>query len=125
MEAMTVRPRVFIWYGHHLFARVMEPVLRREGMDVLGVEGNPGLAVPAILRSAPDVVLTDRLVEREHGQGIAEIIRGSRRVRVLVLDLLEDEMRIYDGSGQAAGGLPSILKAIEETVQRVELPLAG
>jgi len=122
---MTVRPRVFIWYGHHLFARVMEPVLRREGMDVLGVEGNPGLAVPAILRSAPDVVLTDRLVEREHGQGIAEIIRGSRRVRVLVLDLLEDEMRIYDGSGQAAGGLPSILKAIEETVQRVELPLAG
>ncbi|HEY6103020.1 MAG TPA: hypothetical protein VI007_07330 [bacterium] len=122
---MTVRPRVFIWYGHHLFARVMEPVLRREGMAVLGVEGNPGLAVPAILRSAPDVVLTDRLVEREHAQGIAEIIRGSRRVRVLVLDLLEDDMRIYDGSGQAAGGLPSILKAIEETVQHAELPLAG
>jgi DNA-binding NarL/FixJ family response regulator len=125
VEAMTVRARVYIWYGHHLFARVMEPVLRREGMDVLGVEGNPGLAVAAILRSAPDVVLTDRIVEREHGEGIAEIIRGSRRVRVLVLDLLEDEMRIYDGSGQAAGGLPSILKAIEETVQRPELPLAG
>lgn len=122
---MIVRPRVFIWYGHHLFARVMEPVLRREGMDVLGIEGNPGLAVPAILRSAPDVVLTDRLVEREHAQGIAEIIRSSRRVRVLVLDLLEDEMRIYDGSGQAAGGLPSILKAIEETVQPAALPLAG
>jgi len=122
---MTVRPRVYIWYGHHLFARVMEPVLRREGMDVVGVEGNPGLAVLAILRSAPDVVLMDRIVEREHGEGIAEIIRSSRRVRVLVLDLLEDEMRIYDGSGQAAGGLPSILKAIEETVQRSELPLAG
>jgi len=122
---MTVRPRVYIWYGHHLFARVMEPVLRREGMDVVGVEGNPGLAVLAILRSAPDVVLMDRIVEREHGEGIAEFIRSSRRVRVLVLDLLEDEMRIYDGSGQAAGGLPSILKAIEETVQRSELPLAG
>jgi len=122
---MTVRPRVYIWYGHHLFARVMEPVLQREAMDVVGVEGNPGLAVLAILRSAPDVVLMDRIVEREHGEGIAEIIRSSRRVRVLVLDLLEDEMRIYDGSGQAAGGLPSILKAIEETVQRSELPLAG
>ena len=121
----TMRPRVFIWYGHHLFARVMEPVLRRQGMDVLGVEGSSAAAVAAILRLAPDVVLTDRLVEREHGAAIAEIIRGSRRVRVLVLDLLEDEMRIYDGTGQVAGGLPSIFKAIEETVQRSELPLAG
>lgn len=118
-------PRVFIWYGHHLFARVMEPVLRREGMDVLGVEGNPAAAVTAILRSAPDVVLADRIVEREHGEGITEVIRGSRRVRVLVLDLLEDEMRIYDGAGQAAGGLASILKAIEESVRRAELPMAG
>jgi len=122
---MTVRPRVFIWYGHHLFARVMEPVLRREGMDVLGMESDPAAAVSAILRSAPDVVLTDRIVEREHGEGIAEIIRGSRRVRVLVLDLLEDEMRIYDGVGQGAGGLSSILKAIEESVERPGLPMVG
>jgi chemotaxis response regulator CheB len=125
MEAMTVRPRVFIWYGHHLFARVMEPVLRREGMDVLGIEGNPSTAVAAILRLHPDVVLTDRIVEREHGGGIAEIIRGSRRVRVLVLDLLEDEMRIYDGVGQGAGGLSAILRAIEESVVRSPLPMAG
>ena len=122
---MTVRPRVFIWYGHHLFARVMEPVLRREGMEVLGIEGDPTAAVPAIFRAHPDVVLTDRIVEREYGEGIAEIIRGSRRVRVLVLDLLEDEMRIYDGVGQGAGGLPSILKAIEESVEQPGLPLAS
>jgi len=120
-----VRPRVFIWFGHHLFARVMAPVLRREGMEVVGIEGDSAAAVPAILRSAPDVVLTDRIVEREHGEGIAEIIRGSRRVRVLVLDLLEDEMRIYDGAGQGAGGLASILRAIEESVDRPGLSLAG
>ena len=122
---MTVRPRVFIWFGHHLFARVMAPVLRREGMEVVGIEGDSAAAVPAILRSAPGVVLTDRIVEREHGEGIAEIIRGSRRVRVLVLGLLEDEMRIYDGAGQGAGGLASILRAIEESVDRPGLSLAG
>ncbi len=122
---MTVRPRVFIWFGHHLFARVMEPVLRREGMEVLGIEGDPAAAVPAILHTRPDVVLTDRIVEREHGEGIAEIIRGSRRVRVLVLDLLEDEMRIYDGVGQGAAGLASILKAIEDAAPRAALPMAG
>lgn len=120
-----MRPRVFIWYGHHLFARVMEPVLRSRGMEILGVEGNPAAAVAAVLREAPDVVLTDRLVEREHGAGIAEIIRGCRRVRVLVVDLLEDEMRIYDGTGQAAGGLPSIFKAIEDAAAPPPLPLAG
>lgn len=118
---MTMKPRVFIWYGHHLFARVMEPVLRREGIEVLGAEGNPPAAVTAILRLAPDVVLTDRIVEREQGEGIADIIRGSRRIRVLVLDLLEDEMRIYDGAGKSAGGLASILQAIEESVRPVPL----
>lgn len=120
-----MKPRVFIWYGHHLFARVMEPVLRREGMEVLGVEGDAAVAVPAILHLAPDVVLTDRIVEREHGEGITEIIRGSRRVRVLVLDLLEDEMRIYDSVGQVAAKLTSIFRAIEDAVERPNLSVAG
>jgi DNA-binding NarL/FixJ family response regulator len=118
-----MRPRVFIWYGHHLFAKVMEPVLRREGMEVVGVATNAGAAVPAILAAHPDVVLTDRIVEREHPLGIAEIIRGSARVRVLVL--IEDEMRIYDGVGQGAAKLTSIIRAIEDAVERPGLPMAG
>lgn len=118
-------PRVFIWYGHHLFARVMEPVLRREGMEVVGVEREPAAAISAILEARPDVVITDRIVEREHPLGIAEVIRSSARVRVLVLDLIEDEMRIYDGVGQGAARLTSIIKAIEDAARRRELPLAG
>jgi len=120
-----VRPRVFIWYGHHLFAKVMEPVLRREGMDVIGVAADASTAIPAILAAHPDVVITDRIVEREHPLGISEIIRSSARVRVLVLDLIEDEMRIYDGVGQGAAKLTSIIKAIEEAVQRPPLAMAG
>lgn len=120
-----MRPRVFIWYGHHLFARVMEPVLVREGMEVLGIERDSAVAVPAILAARPDVVVTDSIVEREHALGIAEVIRSSARVRVLVLDLIEDEMRIYDGMGQGAAKLTSIIKAIEDAVQRPALPAAG
>jgi len=120
-----VKPRVFIWYGHHLFARVMEPVLQREGMEVVGVATEAGAAVPAILAARPDVVVTDRIVEREHPLGISEIIRSSARVRVLVLDLIEDEMRIYDGVGQGAARLTSIIKAIEEAVDRPPLAMAG
>ena len=82
-------------------------------------------AVPAILAAHPDVVVTDRIVEREHPLGIAEIIRGSARVRVLVLDLIEDEMRIYDGVGQGAAKLTSIIRAIEDAVERPGLPMAG
>ncbi len=120
-----MRPRVFIWYGHHLFARVMEPVLVREGMEVVGIEGDPAAAVPAILAAHPDVVVTDTIVERERALGIAEIIRSSARVRVLVLDLIEDEMRIYDGMGQGAAKLTSIIKAIEDAVERQPLPATG
>jgi len=120
-----VRPRVFIWYGHHLFAKVMAPVLRREGMEVIGMATDSSAAVPAILAAHPDVVVTDRIVEREYPLGIAEIIRGSARVRVLVLDLIEDEMRIYDGVGQGAAKLTSIIRAIEDAVERPGLPMAG
>jgi AmiR/NasT family two-component response regulator len=106
--------RVFIWYGHPLFARAMEALLRREGMQIVGSSGDAVEAVPAILRSRPDVVVADRIVEREHPLGIAEIIRVCQRIRVLVLDLIEDGMRIYDGQGSGAGKVQAIVAAIEE-----------
>ena len=108
--------RVFIWYGHPLFARAMETLLRREGMEIVGVAGETAEAVPAILHCRPDVVIADRIVEREHPLAIAEIIRVCQRVRVLVLDLIEDGMRIYDGQGSGAGKLEAIVQAIEEAV---------
>lgn len=111
--------RVFIWYGHPLFARAMEALLRREGMVVVGVSGDAAEAVPAILREHPDVVVADRIVEREHPLGIAEIIRACQRIRVLVLDLIEDGMRIYDGQGSAAGKLDAIVAAIEQAVPHI------
>ncbi len=108
--------RVFIWYGHPLFARAMETLLRRKGMEIVGVAGEAGEAVPAILQIRPDVVVADRIVEREHPLAIAEIIRVCQRVRVLVLDLIEDGMRIYDGQGSGAGKLEAIVQAIEDAV---------
>ncbi len=111
-----MRPRVFIWYGHPLFARAMEALLRRHGMEVVGLAGDVTLAVGAILESRPDVVVADRIVEREHPLAIAEIIRVCQRVRVLVLDLIEDGMRIYDGQGSGAGKLEAIVRAIEDAV---------
>ncbi len=109
-----MKARVFIWYGHPLFARAMETLLRREGMEIVGVCGDSVEAVPAILRAQPDAVVADRIVEREHPLGIAEIIRTCQRIRVLVLDLIEDGMRIYDGHGSGAGKLRAIVAAIEE-----------
>ncbi len=104
--------RVFIWYGHPLFARAMETLLRREGMEIVGIGSAGEETVPAILRAQPDVVVADRIVEREHPLGIAEVIRACRRVRVLVLDLIEDGMRIYDGQRSGARTLETIVQAI-------------
>ena len=114
-----MQARVFIWYSHPLFARAMEGLMRREGMVIVGTSGEAVEAVPAILRQRPDVVVADRIVEREYPLGIAEIIRACQRIRVLVLDLIEDYMRIYDGQGGAAGQLDAIVEAIEQAVPHV------
>ncbi|MDR7470073.1 MAG: hypothetical protein QN201_08040 [Armatimonadota bacterium] len=113
---MAMPARVFVWYGHPLFARAMEALLRRQGMELVGVAGEAGEAVASILRCRPDVVVADSIVEREHPLAITEIIRVCQRIRVLVLDLIEDGMRIYDGQGSGAGRLEAIVQAIEEAV---------
>lgn len=120
-----MRARVFIWYSHPLFASAIEALLRREGMEVAGAEADPASAIPAIRQSQPDVVVTDTIVEREHPTGIAEIIRTCDRVRVLVLDLIEDEMRIYDGQGCGAKKLATIVHAIEDAVRPPVTQMAG
>ena len=104
--------RVFIWYGHPLFAQAMKTLLRREGMEIVGIGSAACEVLPAILRLQPDVVVADRIVERMYPLGIAEVMRGCGRVRVLVFDLIEDGMRIYDGQRSGAGKLEAIVQAI-------------
>jgi DNA-binding NarL/FixJ family response regulator len=124
MEAMTVRTTVFIWYSHPLFAQAIAALLRREGLVLTGVEEDPTKALAAIAGSHPDVVITDMVVEREHPLGITEIIRSCERVRILVLDPLNEEMRIYDGHGTAASKLAAIVQAITDAAPE-SAPVAG
>ncbi len=119
-----MRARVFIWYSHPLFASAMRALLKREGMECVGAEVDPADALPAIIATRPDVVVTDTVIEREHPLGIAEVIRSCDHIRVLVLDLIEDEMRIYDSHGGGATKLATIVRAIDDAVGRAA-PLAG
>jgi len=107
-----VRMKVFIWYSHPLFAQAIAALLKREGMVLAGAEENPAKALAAIADSHPDVVVTDTIVEREHPLGITEIIRTCEPVRILVLDPMAEEMRLYDGHGCAAHRLAAIVEAI-------------
>jgi len=116
MEAMMVRTKVFVWYSHPLFAQAIAALLRREGMLLAGAEEDPAKALAAIAESRPDVVITDTVVEREHPLGITEIMRTCDRVRILVLDPMREEMRIYDGHGTAASRLAAIVQAITDAV---------
>ena len=113
-----MRARVFVWYSHPLFAQAMAALLSREGMEMAGAEEDPSTALAAIMETRPDVVITDTIVEREHPTGIAEIIRSCDPVRVLVLDLIEEEMRVYDSHGCGAKKLATVVRAIEEAAGR-------
>src|SRR3970040_2488567 len=75
VEAIVMAARVLIWDGPPLSARAMETLLRREGMEIVGVAGETAEAVPAILQCRPDVVVADRIVERDHPLAMPEIIR--------------------------------------------------
>lgn len=116
-----MRPRVFIWYSHPLFKQAITALLQREGMDMAGAEEKPTAALATITQTRPDVVITDTIVEREHPAGIAEIIRTCDPVRVLVLDLIEEEMRIYDSHGCGATKLATVVQAIQEAAGRWSL----
>lgn len=120
-----VRTTVFVWYSHPLFAEAIAALLRREGMSLAGAEADPAKALAAIADAHPDVVVTDTIVEREHPLGIAEIIRTCERVRILVLDPMKEEMRIYDGHGTAARKLATIVQAIADAAPGPAAQVAG
>lgn len=94
-------------------------------MEFAGAASDPAAAIATVMDTHPDVVVADTVIEREHPLGIAEIIRTCDPVRVLVLDLIEDEMRIYDSHGGGAAKLATIVRAIEEAAGRSTVPMAG
>lgn len=120
-----MRTAVFVWYSHPLFADAIGALLRREGMTLAGAESDPAKALAAIAQTHPDVVITDMVVEREHPLGIAEIIRTCDRVRILVLDPMNEEMRIYDGHGTEARKLATIVQAIVDAAPGAPVQVAG
>ncbi len=120
-----MRPRVFIWYSHPLFASAIEALLRRQGMACAGAASDPDQVLPAIARTRPDVVVADPVVEREHPQVVAEVIRTCEPIRVLILDPLEDAMRVYDSRGCGAARLDAVVRAIEEAAGRAVQPASG
>lgn len=120
-----MRTTVFVWYSHPLFAQAIAALLRREGMVLVGAEEDPAKALASIAEGRPDVVITDMVVEREHPLGIAEIIRTCEPVRILVLDPMQEEMRIYDSHGTAARKLSAIVQAIAEAAPAATTQVAG
>ncbi|MDQ7820387.1 MAG: hypothetical protein QN173_04230 [Armatimonadota bacterium] len=120
-----MRPRVFIWYSHPLFASAIESLLHRQGMECAGAASHPEQVLPAIARTRPDVVVADPVVEREHAHAVAELIRTCEPIRVLVLDPLDDVMRIYDSRGCGATRLDAVVRAIEEAAGRAASSASG
>ena len=120
-----MRARVFIWYSHPLFASAIESLLRRRGMECAGAASDPAQVLSAVTRTRPDVVVADPVVEREHPLAVADVIRTCEPIRVVVLDPLEDVMRVYDSRGCRAARLETVVRAIEEAAGPATAPAAG
>ena len=90
-------PRVFVVDDHELFRSGVRSELARD-VDIVGDAGSVEEAVPAILGSAPDVVLLDVHMAGGGGRAVIDAVRAERpEVRFLALsvsDAAEDVIGI-------------------------------
>ncbi|MCL5950623.1 MAG: hypothetical protein M1132_02710 [Chloroflexi bacterium] len=98
------RPRVFMICVNQLVCEAVNLVLRREGIELLGMESDAATALRKVRALEPEVVLVEG-----HGQGepgpdeaedglmtaLARFLYEGKKLRIVRLCLPDGELRIY------------------------------
>ena len=90
--------RVFLIFVNRLVCEAVDVVLRREGIQLLGMESDPDLALAQVLTTQPDVVLVEgngvsgdaRLMS-----SLAQLVYEKENLRVIRLSLNDGQLHIY------------------------------
>jgi AmiR/NasT family two-component response regulator len=88
----------FILYEHFLFARGLQELLRKEGVEVIGVSAKTRAALEQIKNVRPDLIVT----EVEKGKSEAEkllfrLVRKIDQARVIRVSLEDNSVACYVG----------------------------
>jgi DNA-binding NarL/FixJ family response regulator len=112
------RSRVFILYGHGLFARGVQSLLSKdEQVEVVGMEKDDDRGALDTIKSLnPDVILVDSGADRDDAcLTISEIFREVPGARVISLSVQESGIDIYDKQRIVACGPDDLVRAIRRS----------
>jgi DNA-binding NarL/FixJ family response regulator len=109
------RARVLIVSGLSLFGEGIEGLLRQEpGLEIVGLETDPGQAIGRIREAHPDVVI---LTDGEAGTGLgAELlgmVREGFRMRIVEVHLASNTLCLYCGEQQSIREVRDVVDTLE------------
>ncbi len=91
------RPRVFLICVNRLVCEAVNVLLRREGIELLGMETDPEAALAQVRALRPDIVLVegDDANSGADWTALARLVYEDGNLRVIRLSLLAERLRIY------------------------------
>jgi DNA-binding NarL/FixJ family response regulator len=98
-----------------MFSRGVENLLSQQpGLQIVGREADPGVAIGCIQRLQPDVVILDSKDPASEPSGlVAAILSAAPQARVISLNLENEQMLVYRGERRAAQSVDDLRAAIE------------
>lgn len=108
-------PRVFLICVNRLVCEAVNVVLRREGMDLLGMETDPETALAQVRALNPDIVLVEgdgNGTEASLMTALAQVAFENENLRVIWLCLTDAELRIYHQEQRRFANTQDLVAAI-------------
>ena len=108
-------PRVFLICVNRLVCEAVNVVLRREGMDLLGMETDPEMALAQVRALNPDIVLVEgdgNGTEASLMTALAQVAFENENLRVIRLCLTDAELRIYHQEQRRFANTQDLVAAI-------------
>lgn len=107
--------RIFMISSQLMFSQGVENLLiDQPGLEIAGRESDVSRAIEAIHRLQPDVVIVD---SKDMASAPASIVASALKVvptaRVILLNLENDQIRVYQGMQRTARGVNDLLDAME------------
>ena len=122
--------RVLIVSQLSLFGEGVEGLLRQEpGLEIVGLETDPGQAIRRIKEAPPDVViLTDGEAATGLETELLHMVREGLRMRIVEIHLATNTLCIYCGERQSIREVRDLVDAVEHICdslnREAEVPLS-
>ncbi len=112
-------PRVFLIYMNRLVCEAMDVLLRREGIELLGMEADCAAALARVRRLTPDVVLVEEDGAATRVNLLSDLARlayEQENLRIIRLSLTAEALHIYHQEQRRLVNTQDLVSAIRAAI---------